>query len=242
MIGAMAKRVAVARLRDLRDDADGVSIVEFALILPVLIVIGFWGVETANFAVANLRVSQIAALTADNAGRVRTSIDESDVNELMTGAKLVGTGIDFAARGRIILSDLEQNTSDATKQWIRWQRCSGAKNVTSSYGVPKKSTGTAITDATEATAPVSMADSVTTNGVSTTNGGMGPSGNQVAAAASTAVMFVEVVYDYKPLVTDKFLGTRTIRSVSAFNVRQRTNQTLTNSGNVTPSKCNVFAA
>ena len=55
-------------------------------------------------------------------------------------------------------------------------------------------------------------------------------------------MFVEVVYDYKPLVTDKFLGARTIRSVSAFNVRQRTNQTVSNDGNVTASKCSVFSA
>jgi hypothetical protein len=239
----MIRSIAMSsRLGRLRNDVSGVSIVEFALILPILVVIGFWGIETANFAIANLRVSQIAALTADNAGRVRDSIDEADVNELLTGAKMVGTGIDFAARGRIILSDLEQNTSDSTKQWIRWQRCSGTKNVTSSYGVPRKSDNGIISDATEATAPVDMTKSVTTNGTATTAGGMGPAGNQVAAAASTAVMFVEVVYDYKPLVTDKFLGARTIRSVSAFNVRQRTNQTLTNYSNVTPSKCNVFSA
>jgi hypothetical protein len=242
MIEAKAMKSAAQRLRRLRDDVSGVSIIEFALMLPILVVIGFWGIETANFAVANLRVSQIAALTADNAGRVRTSIDEADINELLTGAKMVGTGIDFAARGRIILSDLEQNTSDATKQWIRWQRCSGAKNVTSTYGVPRKADNSIITNATEGTAPVDMTKSVTTNGVSTTAGGMGPAGNQVASSASTAVMFVEVVYDYKPLVTDKFLGARTIRSVSAFNVRQRTNQSVTNDGAVTASKCNVFAA
>ena len=242
MTGHDAMKSARVRLRRLRDDASGVSIVEFALILPILIVIGFWGVETANFAIANLRVSQIAALTADNAGRVRTSIDETDITELLTGAKMVGTGIDFANRGRIILSDLEMNTSDNTKQWIRWQRCSGLKSVTSSYGVPKKSTGTTITDATEATAPSDQTKSVTTNGTATTAGGMGPAANQVAASSGTAVMFVEVVYDYKPLITDKFLGARTIRSVSAFNVRQRTNQTVTNDSNVTPSKCSVFAA
>jgi hypothetical protein len=242
MIGADAMKSAAVRLRTLGDSASGVSMVEFALMLPILVVIGFWGIETANFAIANLRVSQIAALTADNAGRVRDSIDETDITELLTGAKMVGTGIDFANRGRIILSDLEMNTSDSTKQWIRWQRCCGAKNVTSSYGVPKKSTGTTITDATEATAPVDMTKSVTTNGATTTPGGMGPAGNQVAAASGTAVMFVEVVYDYKPLVTDKFLGARTIRSVSAFNVRQRTNQTVTNDTNTAPSKCSVFSA
>ena len=99
----MIRSIAMSsRLGRLRNDVSGVSIVEFALILPILVVIGFWGIETANFAIANLRVSQIAALTADNAGRVRDSIDEADVNELLTGAKMVGTGIDFAARGRII--------------------------------------------------------------------------------------------------------------------------------------------
>jgi hypothetical protein len=173
----MIGTVAMGRLRRLRDDVSAVSMIEFALVLPVVMVIGFWGVETANFAIANLRISQIAALTADNAGRVRDSIDEADVNELLTGAKLVGTGIDFAARGRIILSDLEMNTSDNTKQWIRWQRCSGARNVASSYGVPKKSSGTTIADATEATAPSDQAKSVTTNGATTTPGGMGPDGN-----------------------------------------------------------------
>lgn len=231
-----------AKLRCLRDDVSGVAFIEFAYALPLFIFAGFWGLETTNFAIANLRVSQIAAQTADNAGRVRNSIDEADINELLLGGKMVGTGIDFANRGRIILSDVEQNTSDATKQWIRWQRCSGLKNVTSTYGVPKKADGTTLSNATEATAPSDQTKSVTTNGVATTAGGIGPAGNQVAAGGSTAVMFVEVVYDYKPLVTDKFFGARTIRSVSAFNVRQRTNQTVTNDSNVTPSKCNVFSA
>jgi len=248
MIRAATLRPLAARLKRLRDDVRGVAFIEFAYVLPVLVVVGFWGIETANFAIANLRISQIAALTADNAGRVRNSIDEADINELMTGAKKVGTGIDFANRGRIILSDLEMNTSDSTKQWIRWQRCSGLKNVTSTYGVPKKADGTTIANATEATAPVDMTKSVTTNGAATTPGGMGPAGNQVGSSASTAVMFAEVVYDYKPLITDKFLGAKVIRSTAAFNVRQRTNQTLTNftqpdTGQpATPSKCNVFAA
>jgi Flp pilus assembly protein TadG len=242
MTRADAPRRFATTLQRLRDNVSGVAIIEFAYALPVLVVIGFWGVETANFAIANLRVSQIAALTADNAGRVRDSIDEADVNELLSGAKLVGTGIDFANRGRIILSDLEPTTADSTKQWIRWQRCSGAKSVTSSYGVPRKADNSIINNATEMTAPSDQTKSVPTDGTSNTTGGMGPNGNQVASSASTAVMFVEVQYDYKPLVTDKFLGARTIKSVSAFNVRQRTNQSLSNFTNVTPSKCSVFSA
>ena len=61
-----------------------------------LLTLGLVGLETANFAMAHLRVSNIAMLTADNAARVRDSIDEADVIELFTGAKMTGDSIKFA--------------------------------------------------------------------------------------------------------------------------------------------------
>ncbi|WP_331010398.1 TadE/TadG family type IV pilus assembly protein, partial [Sphingomonas sp.] len=132
-------------------DRSGVAMIEFAVGIPLLLMLGFGGMEVARFALATLRISEIAMTVADNAGRVRTSIDEADINELMTGAKMIGNGIGFAANGRIILSDLEQRTTtsgaggvgpitadnpNGYRQWIRWQRCSGALNVASSYGNP----------------------------------------------------------------------------------------------------------
>ena len=80
---------------------------------------------------AHLRVSNIAMLTADNAARVRDSIDEADVIELFTGAKMTGASINFAQNGRIILSSLEPTDGRTNRQWIRWQRCDGALNVAS---------------------------------------------------------------------------------------------------------------
>src|SRR5688572_21166983 len=92
--------------RSLRDDRSGLAFIEFAFALPVVLALGLLGLETANYAMSNLRVSNIAMLTADNASRVRDSIDEGDVVELMTGAKMSGSNINFAANGRIILTDL----------------------------------------------------------------------------------------------------------------------------------------
>ena len=109
----------------LRDCRSGVAFLEFAFALPVVLALGLLGLETANYAMANLRVSQIAMLTADNAARVRDSIDEGDIVELFTGAKMSGNNISFAQNGRIILTDLEQTTTGG-KQWVRWQRCDGA--------------------------------------------------------------------------------------------------------------------
>jgi hypothetical protein len=105
--------------------------------------------------------------------------------------------------------------------WIRWQRCAGKKAVTSSYGV--------------------QGDGMTNSSLQA----MGPPDNQIAALPGTAVMFVEVVYDYQPIVSNRLLGNRTMRYVSAFNVRQRTDQTLKNGSSLPASNtsaCNLYTA
>ena len=204
----------------LRRCESGLAFIEFAMALPVLVTLGLVGLETANLAMAHLRVSNIAMLTADNAARVRDSIDEANVIELITGAKMSGDSIQFRQNGRIILSSVEPNQAGfngaSTGQWIRWQRCDGARNVASSYG-PQ---GTGQTNASLQA--------------------VGPAGNQIAATSGTAIMLVEVVYDYQPLVSDTIFGERIIRYESAFNVRQRTNQAITNAGSATPKSCTVF--
>jgi len=207
-------------LARLRDDERGVQLVEFAVAIPALLTLGLGGIEVANYSIASIRCSQIAMTVADNAGRVRSSIDEADINEMMIGAKQIGKGVKFAENGRIILSSLEQNDAK-NGMWIRWQRCAGKKAVTSSYGVE----GDGRTNS-------SMQD-------------MGPSDNKIAALPGTAVMFVEVVYDYQPIVSNRLLGNRTMRYVSAFNVRQRTDQTLKNGSSLPTSKtsaCSLYTA
>ena len=206
----------------LRGCESGLAFVEFALSLPVLTTLVLVGLETANLAMAHLRISNIAMLASDNASRVRDSIDEGDVFELLTGAKMTGDSISFRQHGRIILSSIEPNTAGtngaSTGQWIRWQRCDGAKVVSSSYGP---------------------------QGTGQTNSSLqavGPAGNQISASSGTAIMLVEVVYDYQPLVSNSIFGPRTIRYESAFNVRQRTNQAITNNGNATPRSCTTYSA
>ncbi len=249
--------------RLLRDDR-GTPMIEFALTLPVLILMGLGGLEAANYGIACLRISQIAMTAADNAARVRDQITEGDINEVMTGAKFVGNGIDFAAHGRIVISSLEARTdvtNPATStspilQWIRWQRCAGAKSFSSNYGTPKTAAGATISDGTEAfrtdgvtasASPSNQANSTPTNGTATTTAGMGPDTSpkiQAAAATGTAVMVVEVSYDYQPVVGPGWISPTTISAVRAFNVRQRTDQVL-KFGTVAYAdiaRCNKFTA
>jgi len=223
----------------------GATIVEMGLGLPLILLLGFGGLETARYVLTVMRLNQIAYAVADNAGRVRHALDETDVDDIMLGAKLMG-GSDFAANGRIVLSDLEQRTTTtntnttALKQWIRWQRCAGALNKSSSYGGPIDANGAAVTNL-----------SATTNSdhgaveTKSTIDGMGPSGQQIAAAGGTAVMVVEVFYTYKPLIPYFTFGNRALRVFEAFNIRQRTDFSVYNAGSLTGtqrSDCTLYNA
>ena len=238
-----ARHPAARFAASLRDCRSGLAFIEFAFALPVVLALGLLGLETANYAVANLRVSNIAMLTADNAARVRDSIDEGDIVELMTGAKMSGNN-NFAQNGRIILTDLERH-STANLQWVRWQRCDGALNyaATPSTLRPITAGGTVITNGTEIyNTDRQTASSAPSSEVKATLTQVGTGSNVISAAPSTAVMVVEVAYDYQPVIPSSFLSGRRITYVSAFNVRQRTDQTLRNINRITPKSCNIFAA
>ena len=229
----------------LGDCRSGVAFLEFAFALPVVLALGLLGLETSNYAMANLRVSNIAMLTADNAARVRESIDESDVTELLTGAKMSGSNINFAANGRIILTDLEPTTSPAGKQWVRWQRCDGALNYTSPNAAlrPLTAAGATISNGTEIygtdRTTVSTAPSAETKATMTS---VGTGTNIISASTGTAVMVVEVAYNYQPVIPNSFLQGRQITYTSAFNVRQRSDQAIRNINHITPKSCNTFSA
>lgn len=182
----------------LREQRSGIAMTEFALATPFLMIAGLGGIEVANYSVATMKIGQVAIQIADNASRIgdystlsNRKIYESDIDDLLIGANLhAGSQMALFANGRVIISSLEFNTS-GNMQYIHWQRCMGAKRVTSSYGV----TGDQFAV------------------------GMGPTGREVYAGTNEAVMFVEVQYDYQPLVGSAVIGRPTLSSIASFTVR-----------------------
>lgn len=201
----MTMRSLILRLRS---DQRGLAFLEFAFAAPILLFMILAGLELANYALAHLRVNQIAMTVADNAGRVITGIDEANVYEVFAGAGVVGDRMDFMQNGRIVLSSLEHNGlsgSDAG-QTIGWQRCWGDLDVAPAYG--NEGSGK---DSAE------LAN------------GLGSGTTRIVATPGTAVMVAEVTYDYQPLVGGSFLDLSTrIRHESAFNVRGRQNNAISN--------------
>jgi Flp pilus assembly protein TadG len=206
-------------LRALGRDRRGLAMTEFAMSLPFLGLLGLGGLELTNMALTQLRVSNIALKTADNAARVRVSIDEADINEIFTGAKVMGQPIDFANHGRIILSSIEPVMNTATppavvNQYLRWQRCTGANAANSTHG----NEGDGATGTAQAA-------------------GYGvPGGPKIKASANTATMLVEVVYDYQPIVSNRWFGTITMRAVQSIAVRDRSDQVIKNGSGLTNSQ------
>lgn len=197
-------------------DGSGVAMVEFAFAAPLLLTLILGGVEIANYALAHLRVSEIAVTVADNAGRVPTGIDESNIYEVFDGAETVGESIDFEANGRIILSSLEHNekTGGDEGQVINWQRCWGSLDQPSLYGAENFGENN---DDLEF--------------------GMGSSANRISSIEGTAVMFAEVVYNYQPIAQFGIFEPTQIRYESAFNVRGRLENNITNAQNLPRMDC-----
>lgn len=209
----------------------GLAMVEFAFAAPLVLGMGMLGTETASLVIAHLQVSQIAMQVADNASRVGTAnelsiqqINDGDINETFVGAEKVGAGIGIFTHGRVILSSLQRNSSGG--QWIAWQRCRGAKVYNSSYGVEGNgATGTSFP-------------------------GMGATGRVITATAGTAVMFVEVAYNFQSITPMNLFNNQQIVYTAAFNVRDNRSLTGGPSNNgifaTTPAspvaRCNVYSA
>lgn len=209
-------------VRELIAANGGVALLEFAFSMPLVTILGLYAVETANLAMTNLRVNQAALNLADNAARVglhnsdnREEVREIDLNDVLAGARLQGTGWDLTKRGRIILSSLEEHDGD---QLIHWQRCIGLKSGTgydSHYGRTKPTDGLKSHDDDD--------DDDYGDGVNLKKKGMGPAGEEIKAPDDSGVMFVEINYQYKPLVSNRWLpaGASRIHYTASFIVRDR---------------------
>ena len=202
----MSSRLLASRLlRRLRASRRGVAMTEFALAAPLLMTAGLWGTEVAWMALTHLKISQTAMQVADNASRIgdtstldNRKIYESDINDIFRGSVIhAGEQLDLFERGRVIVSSLEVIPGSSPKrQYIHWQRCMGKKVVGSSYG----GQGKGLSD------PGFI--------------GMGPPGEEVSAYdEADAVIFVEIIYDYRPLFSGMFVGDTTINAHGAFSVR-----------------------
>lgn len=194
-------RVARGVLARLAACPGGLAATEFAMTFPIILALGLAGLEMCNRTIVTMQVNQIAVQLADNASRIGDQsmlqdqrIYESDLQDLFYGAELqAGAALDLYGQGRVIISSLEV-VPNTTNQYIHWQRCMGRLNASSTYGNES-------------------------DGLNGGFPGMGPPGEEVQAFADEAVMFVELFYEYEPLIDNPFGSPTRIHSRASFTVR-----------------------
>ena len=167
------------------------------------------------------------------------------MNDVLQAARKQGEAIKLTTQGRIIVSSLENiqrtyqdNTTDpAPVQRIHWQRCIGLKGSLAADSAYRSSYGTTTVTAGTDTTPANA-------GTDAPNG-MGDPGAMVTAPPKSALMFVEINYNYKPLVTSYLLGASTrIHYIASFIVRDPRDfsRLWNNAPAANRSTCNLYAA
>ncbi len=214
----MMRRVLLLANR-LRNNRSGVALLEFAFMLPIFLTMVLTGTELTNYVITRQRVSQMALHLADNSARIGSgsmlqakTITETDINDLLTGTGLLGGELDIYTRGRVVITSIEPMTSPNTAGLYKvgWQRCRGSRTYNSPYD----------------------------NQLLNITGGYGPAGRQVTAPDYGSTMFVEVHYEYRPLIKTSLSPSTTMTEVASMMVRDRRDLTrIYNNENAPVSSC-----
>ncbi|HEX5079188.1 MAG TPA: TadE/TadG family type IV pilus assembly protein [Geminicoccaceae bacterium] len=115
-----------------RIGAAGNVAVEFALTLPVLMLLMLGSAEMARFVILHQKVDRVAVTTSDLVARAET-IKESDLEDIFDAADLVAQPFDLASLGVVIVSAVTND--DGSGPTIAWQRTgAGTASHTSQIG------------------------------------------------------------------------------------------------------------
>ncbi|HQS95480.1 MAG: pilus assembly protein TadE [Novosphingobium sp. 17-62-19] len=193
------RRLTLRPLRSLIRNSEAVSVLEFALVLPVFMTLGMYGAEIAWLNAAALEVSQVAVSMADNASRmgqtdnsgVTPTISDADVDSVLAGALEEGSTVALEENGRVILSSLEAHPVTG-KQRVHWQQCKGKSTKKSTHGKPDD-----------------------TGLLPSVLNGLVLGGKTITAPSGSAVMIAEVWYEYNGLFGTLFVDNIVIHEEAA---------------------------
>ncbi|GAA0663727.1 hypothetical protein FHT00_001194 [Sphingomonas insulae] len=118
-------------LRRFFADRRGVSMLEFALMLPLFLGFVLTGIEFANYVMANNRVQRLAAMSADlvaQSGTGKIGVAEGQIYDLFSALDLTARPFDLRRFGRVVITGVQgiDNDNDGkVDNKILWQRFDG---------------------------------------------------------------------------------------------------------------------
>lgn len=116
------------RIGALRRDR-GNAVVEFALALPVLLMLLLASAELGRFVLLNQKIDRVAITMSDLVARAET-ISEADLDDIFNAAAHVAEPFDLGGQGRVVISSVVNPDGDGAT--IAWQRAGGGSFVAAS--------------------------------------------------------------------------------------------------------------
>jgi hypothetical protein len=126
----------------LRQNMAGVAAIEFAIILPVMLLLLYGGYEGWRMVLAGQRIDHVAYSLSDLSSRLVAASTEGDVTNMLGGGLFIAEPFDVQAEGRVILSAIDAGSG----RQILWQRCIGSAAVVSALGVEGSNANLAAVD------------------------------------------------------------------------------------------------
>ncbi|MBL8660754.1 MAG: pilus assembly protein [Rhodospirillales bacterium] len=117
--------------RQIAHDRRGNLTIEFALALPLLLVLLLTGIEFTRYVLVNQKVERTSASLADLVAQ-STVMTEDGMDNLFEAAKYTMEPFDVAGQGRLIVTSVAASGGPAR---IKWQRAYGTTANSSEFGV-----------------------------------------------------------------------------------------------------------
>jgi Flp pilus assembly protein TadG len=206
-------------IKTLARDTRGVSLIEFALSLPLVAMLGLGGLEYTNFVLANQKLERISTITADAIARNTVAPSEKSFYDTFKAVDKAAVPFNITAYGRTILTGvIGVNKNGTIVNKVVWQRCGGQL--------------------------VSATSSIGGEWTQTADFGEGPDvtlPNNVVLQQNQMVVVSEAFYKYEPMISVKQLVGAApdgiIRQRSMFVTRGQAIPNITPIAGITPARC-----
>lgn len=110
--------MVMALLRRLRRDRSGASLVEFALTMPLFVLMILGGTEIARYVLLNQKLDRLATATADLTAQ-EEEISAADLSSIFEAASNLTWPFSIRTNGVIVVSSIGQVSGQARVLWQR---------------------------------------------------------------------------------------------------------------------------
>ncbi len=117
-INNRVKRSLLSHTRRFSSDTNGSTIIEFAFIVPIVLLMLLGGFDVARYILLNQKLDRAAATMSDLVSRP-SNITEAEINQLMRAAVEVVEPFDLATDGGVIISSVYKRPGQAAS--VTWQ-------------------------------------------------------------------------------------------------------------------------